>query len=131
MRQIRSFGSVKAISLDRDEVVRRLQEVAAKALEAFPQLLEVLKNGRCLSVHRRLPRVFALSLLLILLALGGRALAAHFLTNLAGLVLLPRWEAVVEALAPTPCPERSEPLAAARWLEAALALAPLHGRAWL
>lgn len=45
MRQIRSFGSVKAISLDRDEVIRRLREAAAEALEAFPQLLEVRLIG--------------------------------------------------------------------------------------
>lgn len=45
MRQIGSFGSVKAISLDRDEVIRRLREVAAEALEAFPRLLEVRLIG--------------------------------------------------------------------------------------
>lgn len=45
MRQIGSFGSVKAISLDRDEVIRRLREAAAEAMEAFPQLLEVRLIG--------------------------------------------------------------------------------------
>ncbi|MGQ9804226.1 MAG: tetratricopeptide repeat protein, partial [Anaerolineae bacterium] len=75
--------------------------------------------------------MFALSLLLILLALQGRALAAHFLTNLADLVLLSRWEAVAEALAPPTCLERSEPLVGVRWLEAALALDPQHEGTWL
>ncbi len=45
MRQVRSFGSVKAIFLDRDELIRRLREVAAEALEVFPQLLEVRLIG--------------------------------------------------------------------------------------
>lgn len=45
MRQIGSFGSVKAISLHRDEVIRRLCEVAAEPLETFPQLLEVRLIG--------------------------------------------------------------------------------------
>ena len=45
MRQIESFGSVKAISLDRDEVIRRLKEVAATALATFPQLCEVRLIG--------------------------------------------------------------------------------------
>lgn len=41
MRQIRSSGSVKAISLDRDEVIRRLRDVAREALGTFPELQEV------------------------------------------------------------------------------------------
>lgn len=45
MRQIRSSGSVKAISLDRDEVLRRLREVATQALETFPELEEVRLIG--------------------------------------------------------------------------------------
>jgi len=45
MRQIESFGSVKAISLDRDEIIRRLKEVAAAALATFPQLCEVRLIG--------------------------------------------------------------------------------------
>jgi predicted nucleotidyltransferase len=45
MRQIESFGSVKAISLDRDETIRRLKEVAAAALVTFPQLYEVRLIG--------------------------------------------------------------------------------------
>lgn len=35
MRRIESFGSVKAISLDRDEIIRRLREVATSALVTF------------------------------------------------------------------------------------------------
>ncbi len=45
MRKIRSSGSVKAISLDRDEVLRRLREAAAEALEVFPELQEVRLIG--------------------------------------------------------------------------------------
>ncbi len=45
MRQIRSSGSVKAISLDRDELLQRLRTVAAAALEAFPELREVRLIG--------------------------------------------------------------------------------------
>lgn len=45
MRQIESFGSVKAISLNRDEVIRRLKEVAAAALATFPELCEVRLIG--------------------------------------------------------------------------------------
>ncbi|MGQ9804224.1 MAG: hypothetical protein ACUVSH_10390 [Anaerolineae bacterium] len=77
------------------------------------------------SAHSRISALYLIPLLL-LLALQGRVLAAHFLTNLADLVLLSRWEAVAEALAPPTCLERSEPLVGVRWLEAAL-----HGRAWL
>ncbi|WP_299286017.1 nucleotidyltransferase domain-containing protein, partial [Thermoflexus sp.] len=36
---------MKAISLDRDELLRRLREAAAEALEAFPELLEVRLIG--------------------------------------------------------------------------------------
>jgi len=36
---------VKAISLDRDEIIRRLKEVAAAALATFPQLCEVRLIG--------------------------------------------------------------------------------------
>ena len=45
MRRILSSGAVKAIFLDRDEVLRRLQEVAVEALEAFPALQEVRLIG--------------------------------------------------------------------------------------
>jgi predicted nucleotidyltransferase len=45
MRRIRSSGSVKVISLNRDEVIRRLREVAAQALAAFPELREVRLIG--------------------------------------------------------------------------------------
>lgn len=45
MRRIRSSGSVRAISLDRDEVLRQLREVAAEALETFPELQEVWLIG--------------------------------------------------------------------------------------
>lgn len=45
MRRIISSGSVKAIFLDRDEVLRRLREVAVEALEAFPELQEVRLIG--------------------------------------------------------------------------------------
>ncbi|MGC9083963.1 MAG: nucleotidyltransferase domain-containing protein [Anaerolineae bacterium] len=36
---------MKAISLDRDEVLRRLREAAAEALEVFPELQEVRLIG--------------------------------------------------------------------------------------
>jgi len=45
MRRIRSSGSVKVISLDRDEVIRRLREVAEEALVVFPELREVRLIG--------------------------------------------------------------------------------------
>lgn len=45
MRQIRSSGSVKAISLDRSELIRRLREVAKEALNVFPELEEVRLIG--------------------------------------------------------------------------------------
>jgi len=44
MRQIESFGAVKAISLNRDEVIQRLKEVSA-ALVTFPHLQEVRLIG--------------------------------------------------------------------------------------
>lgn len=45
MRRIISSGSVKAIFLDQDELLRRLREVAVEALEAFPELQEVRLIG--------------------------------------------------------------------------------------
>ena len=45
MRRIRSSGSVSVISLDRDEVIRRLREVAGQALAVFPELREVRLIG--------------------------------------------------------------------------------------
>lgn len=45
MRQISSSGSVKAISLDRGELIRRLREVAHEALTVFPELQEVRLIG--------------------------------------------------------------------------------------
>ncbi len=45
MRRIRSSGSVKVISLDRDEVLQQLREVAIEALKAFPELQEVRLIG--------------------------------------------------------------------------------------
>ena len=45
MRQIRSFGSVRAISLDRTEVLRRLREITDEALAAFPEVLEIRLIG--------------------------------------------------------------------------------------
>lgn len=45
MRQIESFGSVKAFSLNRDEVIQRLKEVSAAALATFPHLQEVRLIG--------------------------------------------------------------------------------------
>lgn len=45
MRRIISSGSVKAIFLDRDALLRRLREVAVEALEAFPELQEVWLIG--------------------------------------------------------------------------------------
>lgn len=41
MRRIESFGSVKAISLDRTEIIRRLREGATSALAIFPHLRTV------------------------------------------------------------------------------------------
>jgi len=45
MRQIRSFGSARAISLDRAEVLRRLREITYEALIAFPEVLEIRLIG--------------------------------------------------------------------------------------
>lgn len=45
MRRIESFGSVKAISLDRDEIIRRLREGATSALATFPHLCAVYLIG--------------------------------------------------------------------------------------
>jgi len=45
MRRIESYSSVKAISLNRDEVMRQLREVSAKALAIFPHLQEVRLIG--------------------------------------------------------------------------------------
>lgn len=45
MRQIRSFGSVKAIFLHRDELIRRLREVASEALAVFPEISEIRLIG--------------------------------------------------------------------------------------
>lgn len=70
-------------------------------------------------------------LVLLLLALQGRPLAARFLTNLAGLSLLPRWQAVAESPAPPACPEEPPPFPATPGLDVALRLAPQDGRAWL
>jgi len=41
MRRISSSGSVKAISLDRDEAIRRLREVVREALSPFPKVREI------------------------------------------------------------------------------------------
>ena len=82
-----------------------------------------------ISAHLCISALYLIPLLL-LLALGGRALAAHFLTNRAGLALLPRWGEVTESPALPACPERSDPSPAVRWLDAALALDPQYGRAW-
>ncbi len=87
------------------------------------------KNNK-ISVHQRLSRLFAF-LVLILLALQGRHLAARFLTNLATLALLPRWQAAAQSPALPTCPEGSASSPAALWLDAALRLAPQDGRAWL
>ncbi len=45
MRRIESYSSVKAISLNRDEVMQQLREVSAKALAIFPHLQEVRLIG--------------------------------------------------------------------------------------
>lgn len=45
MRRVESFGSVKAISLDRDECIQHLRQAAEEALEVFPELLEVRLIG--------------------------------------------------------------------------------------
>ncbi len=45
MRQIISSGSVKAISLNREGVLRRLKEIAEEASRVFPSLVEVRLFG--------------------------------------------------------------------------------------
>ena len=45
MRQIISSGSVKAISLNREGVLRRLKEVAEEASRVFPSIVEVRLFG--------------------------------------------------------------------------------------
>ncbi len=45
MRQIISSGSVKAISIDRESVLRRLKEVAEEASRVFPSIVEVWLFG--------------------------------------------------------------------------------------
>ena len=51
MRQVISSGSVKAISLDRDAVLKKLQDIAREASLVFPKIVEVrllalLQGGR-------------------------------------------------------------------------------------
>lgn len=45
MRQVRSSGSVKAISLHRDELIRDLQDVSGEALSCFPEIYEIRLIG--------------------------------------------------------------------------------------
>ncbi len=45
MRQLRSSGSVKAISLNRDELLQRLYQIAEEALIAFPEIMEIRLFG--------------------------------------------------------------------------------------
>ena len=45
MRQIISSGSVKAISLDRDEVLKKLREIAQDASRTFPEIVEIRLFG--------------------------------------------------------------------------------------
>ncbi len=45
MRRIGSFGSVKVISLNRDEMIRHLREVATSAPVTFPHLRNVYLIG--------------------------------------------------------------------------------------
>jgi predicted nucleotidyltransferase len=45
MRQIISSGSVKAISLNRESVLRRLKEIVEEASRAFPEIVEVRLFG--------------------------------------------------------------------------------------
>lgn len=45
MRQIISFNSVKAISLNRAEVLALLEKIAAEALGIFPEVLEIRLIG--------------------------------------------------------------------------------------
>ncbi len=45
MRQIISSGSVKAISLNREGVLRRLKEIVQEASRVFPEIVEVRLFG--------------------------------------------------------------------------------------
>lgn len=45
MRQVRSYGSVKAISLNRAEVLRQLHQITQEALVRFPEICEVRLFG--------------------------------------------------------------------------------------
>ena len=45
MRQVRYCGSAKAISLNRDEILRELREVSAEIKRKFPQIKEVRLFG--------------------------------------------------------------------------------------
>lgn len=41
MRHVKSLGSAKAIWLDREEVLSRLRDVAKRAREKFPEIIDV------------------------------------------------------------------------------------------
>ncbi len=45
MRQVISSGSVKAISLNRDEILEKLQQISKEALIAFPEIREIRLFG--------------------------------------------------------------------------------------
>lgn len=45
MRQIRSFNSVKAISINRAEALALLEKIAAEALAIFPEVIEIRLIG--------------------------------------------------------------------------------------
>ena len=45
MRQIRSSGSVKAIWLDRDGILRKLYDLSRETLAVFPEIMEVRLFG--------------------------------------------------------------------------------------
>jgi uncharacterized protein len=45
MRQIISSGSVKAISLERDEVLKKLREIAREASRTFSEIVEIRLFG--------------------------------------------------------------------------------------
>ncbi len=45
MRQVRSCGSVKAISLNRDEILRKLKELSTDIKKNFPDVREVRLFG--------------------------------------------------------------------------------------
>lgn len=89
----------------------------------------ITKNNTHLRIF--LASALCLVLFLLLLTLGGRALATHLLINRASLALLDRWKGMAESSVFLACPERSDPSLAVQWLEAALALAPRHEQAWL